>query len=131
MLKGFRDFIARGNVIDLAVGVIIAGAFSKIVAALNDKVLMPLIGGLFGKPDFDRVWTIHMNGGQTEILPGAIMTAAVNFLIVAAALYFFVVYPINKMAEAKKRGEDEAAPVKTDETILLEEIRDLLKARES
>ncbi|QOQ38257.1 large conductance mechanosensitive channel protein MscL [Trueperella pecoris] len=122
MLKGFKEFISRGNVLDLAVGVIIAGAFSAIVTALNEKLLMPLIGAIFGKPNFDQIWTIHLNGAT--ILPGAVITQAVNFLIVAAAIYFFIVVPMNKII--KKPQTTEEAPVKTDEAILLEEIRDLL-----
>lgn len=124
MIKGFKDFIARGNVMDLAVGVIIAGAFSAIVTALNEQILMPLIGAIFGKPNFDQIWTIHLNGAT--ILPGTLITALINFLIIAAALYFFVVVPMQKMT--KKDEVEEDAAVKTDETIVLEEIRDLLKA---
>ena len=124
MIKGFKDFIARGNAMDLAVGVIIAGAFSAIVTALNEQILMPLIGAIFGKPNFDQIWTIHLNGAT--ILPGTLITALINFLIIAAALYFFVVVPMQKMT--KKDEVEEDAAVKTDETIVLEEIRDLLKA---
>ncbi|AJC69086.1 large conductance mechanosensitive channel protein MscL [Trueperella pyogenes TP8] len=127
MLKGFKEFISRGNVLDLAVGVIIASAFSAIVTALNEKVLMPVIGAIFGKPNFDHIWTIHLNGAT--ILPGTLITAAVNFLIIAAAIYFFVIVPINKMKKIKEAGEK--APVKTDEAILLEEIRDLLARQNS
>ncbi|AWA43498.1 large conductance mechanosensitive channel protein MscL [Trueperella pyogenes] len=127
MLKGFKEFISRGNVLDLAVGVIIASAFSAIVTALNEKVLMPVIGAIFGKPNFDHIWTIHLNGAT--ILPGTLITAAVNFLIIAAAIYFFVIVPINKMKKTKEAGEK--APVKTDEAILLEEIRDLLARQNS
>lgn len=124
MLQGFKEFISRGNVVDMAVGVIIAGAFSAIVTPLNDKVLMPLIAAIFGKPDFDNIWTIHLNGAT--ILPETVVTALVNFLIVAAALYFFVIVPINKM-----NRKPEEAPVKTDEAILLEEIRDLLSTKQN
>ncbi|MEW6865002.1 large conductance mechanosensitive channel protein MscL [Trueperella pyogenes] len=127
MLKGFKEFISRGNVLDLAVGVIIASAFSAIVTALNEKVLMPVIGAIFGKPNFDHIWTIHLNGAT--ILPGTLITAAVNFLIIAAAIYFFVIVPINKMKKTKEAGEK--ARVKTDEAILLEEIRDLLARQNS
>ncbi len=119
MIKGFKDFITRGNVLDLAVGVILAGAFSTIVTALNEKILMPLIGAIFGKPNFDQIWTIHLNGAT--ILPGTLITALINFLIIAAALYFFVVVPMQKI-----NNEEDAD--KTDEAILLEEIRDMMKA---
>lgn len=128
-LKGFKDFIARGNVLDLAVGVIVATAFSAIVTALNEQVLMPLIGAIFGKPNFDHIWTLHINGA--EVLPGTVVTQLVNFLIVAAALYFFIVVPMNKLTKSKDDDAEEAAPVKTDETLLLEEIRDLLAARQN
>ncbi len=123
MIKGFKDFIARGNVMDLAVGVIIAGAFTAIVTALNEYVLSPLIAGIFGKPNFDNIWTISL-GNDATVLPGTLITAGINFLIVAAALYFFVVVPMSKL----KRDEVEDTPAKTDETILLEEIRDLLQS---
>lgn len=122
MIKGFKDFIARGNVMDLAVGVIIAGAFTAIVTALNEYVLSPLIAGIFGKPNFDNIWTITVRDAQ--VLPGTLITAGLNFLIVAAALYFFVVVPMSKL----KKDDVEDTPVKTDETILLEEIRDMMKA---
>ena len=90
MLKGFKDFISRGNVLDLAVGVIIAGAFSAIVTALNEQILMPLIAAIFGKPNFDHIWTIKINGAT--ILPGTLITATVNFLIVAAAIYLSLIH---------------------------------------
>ena len=122
MLTGFKDFISRGNVLDLAVGVIIAGAFSAIVTALNEQILMPLIAAIFGKPNFDHIWTIKINGAT--ILPGTLITATVNFLIVAAAIYFLVIVPINKLKAPEAPAEE--TPVKTDEAVLLEEIRDLL-----
>lgn len=127
MLKGFKDFITRGNVVDLAVGVIIGAAFSGIVNALNEKFLSPLIAGIFGQPNFDAIGQFTVRGAVVQ--PGAIATAALNFLIVAAALYFFVVVPLNKLAAARKKDAEDnpVAPVKTDEAVLLEEIRDLLK----
>ncbi|MCI7304902.1 MAG: large conductance mechanosensitive channel protein MscL [Trueperella sp.] len=127
MLKGFKEFISRGNVLDLAVGVIIATAFSAIVKALNEEILMPLIGAIFGKPNFDHIWTININGAK--ILPGTLITTTVNFLIVAAAIYFFIIVPINRL---KKPAEPvEETPVKTDEAVLLEEIRDLLARQQN
>ncbi|MBM7824658.1 large conductance mechanosensitive channel [Arcanobacterium pluranimalium] len=124
MLKGFKEFISRGNVVDLAVGVIIGGAFSPIVVALTDKVLMPLIAAIFGKPNFDQVGAFTLNGAQ--IMPGTVITALINFLIVAAAIYFFVVTPMNKLN--RKRDEEPAAveDVPADDVALLTEIRDLL-----
>lgn len=126
MLQGFKDFISRGNVIDLAVGVAIGGAFSPVVSALTDKILMPLIAAIFGKPSFDNMLEFTLNG--TVIRPGVLITASVNFLIVAAALYFFVVLPMNKFI-AIRNNEPKSAETtekQTKDIILLTEIRDLL-----
>ena len=122
MLKGFKEFISRGNVVDMAVGVIIAGAFAPVVTAVTDFILN-IIGGLVGSPSFDHVAAYTV--GDATILPGAILTALINFLIVAAAVYFFVVVPMNKLR--KKNEEEPEAP--SDDVILLTEIRDLLKAQ--
>ncbi|MFI8596291.1 large conductance mechanosensitive channel protein MscL [Kocuria koreensis] len=121
MLKGFKDFIMRGNVIDLAVGVIIGGAFSTVVNALVESVIMPAISMLVGSPNFDDFLVF----GQIKV--GVFLTALVNFLLVAAALYFCIVMPINTMnaRRARKLGleeEDETEP----EVALLTEIRDAL-----
>lgn len=130
MLQGFKEFISRGNAIDLAVGVVIGAAFTQVVTAIVDKILNPLIGGLFGKPDFDRVWVITLGSGegQAEVLPFSIVTALINFLIVAAALYFLVVLPMNRLAARRKVEEVEPAAPAEDVRILTE-IRDLLAAQ--
>lgn len=122
MLKGFKEFISRGNVIDLAVGVIIGGAFSPIVSSLTDNVIMPLIAAIFGKPSFDKVGLFHI--GSTPIMPGTVLTAIVNFLLIAAALYFCIVLPMNML---HKKEEVVQAPDASVE--LLTEIRDLLSRR--
>ena len=122
MLKGFKEFISRGNVIDLAVGVIIGGAFSPIVSSLTDNVIMPLIAAIFGKPSFDKVGLFHI--GTTPIMPGTVLTAVVNFLLIAAALYFCIVLPMNTL---RKKEEVVQAPDASGE--LLTEIRDLLSRR--
>jgi large conductance mechanosensitive channel len=120
MIKGFRDFISKGNVIDLAVGVIMGGAFGAVVSSLVADVLMPIIGMIFGSPDFTSIKV-------GSILIGNFITALVNFLLVAAAVYFFIVVPIN---ELKKRTEKPAAPAEPPADIkLLAEIRDLLSKR--
>ena len=90
MLKGFRDFILRGNVIDLAVAVIIGAAFTGIVTALTEKIINPLLGAIVGKPNFGYL-VGHVNGG--EIRYGDFLTAIMNFLIIAAVVYFFLVLP--------------------------------------
>jgi large conductance mechanosensitive channel len=90
MLKGFRDFVLRGNVMDLAVAVIIGAAFTAIVTALTTNIINPLLGAIIGKPNFDYL-VAHVNGG--EIKYGTFLTAVVNFLLIAAVVYFFLVLP--------------------------------------
>ena len=90
MLKGFRDFILRGNVMDLAVAVIIGAAFTAIVTALTEKIINPLLGAVIGKPNFGYL-VGHINGG--EIRYGDFLTAIVNFILIAAVVYFFLVLP--------------------------------------
>ena len=90
MIKGFRDFILRGNVMDLAVAVIIGAAFSAIVTALTTNIISPLIGAIVGKPSFDNL-TATVNGGVIKY--GTFFTAVINFLIIAAVVYFFLVLP--------------------------------------
>lgn len=130
MLQGFKDFISRGNAIDLAVGVIIGAAFKSIVDALVEKVLNPLIGGIFGQPNFDSLGKFTLGTGEeaATVMPGAIITALVNFLLIAFALYFFLVVPMNKINEKKKAGEADA-PAEPTDVELLTEIRDLLSKR--
>ena len=90
MIKGFRDFILRGNVMDLAVAVIIGAAFSAIVTALTTNIISPLIGAIVGKPSFDNL-TATVNGGVIKY--GTFLTAVINFLIIAAVVYFILVLP--------------------------------------
>src|SRR3981189_2242388 len=90
MLKGFRDFIVRGNVMDLAVAVIIGAAFTTIVTALTEKIINPLLGAIIGKPNFGYL-VGHIGGG--EIHYGDFFTAIANFLLLAAVVYFFLVLP--------------------------------------
>ena len=90
MLKGFRDFILRGNVMDLAVAVIIGAAFTGIVTSLTEKIINPLLGAVIGKPDFGYL-VGHLNGGVIRY--GDFITAVINFLIIAAVVYFFLVVP--------------------------------------
>ncbi|HLS16158.1 MAG TPA: large conductance mechanosensitive channel protein MscL [Beutenbergiaceae bacterium] len=121
MLQGFKEFISRGSAIDLAVGVVIGAAFSAVIDALVNSVINPLIAGLFGEPDFERLIVISV--GQAEILPGAVLNTLIQFLLVAAALYFVVVLPMNKLAE--RRGIVEEEEIAEDVKVLTE-IRDLL-----
>lgn len=128
MIQGFKEFISRGSAIDLAVGMIIGAAFTQIVTALTDNVLNPLIGGLFGEPRFDHVleFTIQLAGEPAVVQPGMLINAIVNFLLVAIALYFFIIVPMNKWAEHRNEGEEKEAAPKVTELDMLTEIRDLL-----
>ncbi len=111
MLKGFRDFILRGNVVDLAVAVILGTAFNAIVTSLVGDVLNPLIAATIGKPDFSSV-ILHVGGGAIKV--GNFLNAAVSFLIIAAVVYFAIVLPLNHMmARLKKPAPDAPSSMKT------------------
>ena len=107
MLKGFRDFILRGNVVDLAVAVILGAAFNAIVTSLVGDVLNPLIAATIGKPDFSSV-ILHVGGGQIKV--GNFLNAAVSFLIVASVVYFCIVLPVNSLLNRLKKPVPEAPP---------------------
>lgn len=125
MIQGFKEFIARGNAIDLAVGMVIGAAFTAVVTALVDKVLNPLIGAIFGEPNFDSVGQFTINGATIQ--PGAVLTALISFLLVALALYFCIVMPMNKLAERRNAGVEPEEELPSDDVVLLTEIRDLLR----
>jgi large conductance mechanosensitive channel len=123
MLKEFRDFIMRGNVVDLAVAVVIAAAFGAVVASLVADILTPLIAMIFGKPDFgDLKFTIN----NSEFKYGNFLNAVFTFVTVAAAVFFFVVKPLNTLA-ARRKAEVEPEPeAPAEDILLLTQIRDLL-----
>jgi large conductance mechanosensitive channel len=111
MLKGFRDFILRGNVVDLAVAVIIGAAFNAIVTSLVKDVLTQLIAAVVGKPDFSGV-VLKVNG--TPIMVGNFLNAAISFLIVATVVYFGIVMPLNTLlARLTKPAPDAPSTMKT------------------
>ena len=121
MLKGFKDFILRGNVIDLAVAFIMGAAFNEVVKALVNSVLMPAISMAVGVQNYDNFLAFG------DIKVGVFLTAVVNFLLVAAALYFAVVMPMKKLSEL---GSKNKAEEKEDtELSLLKEIRDSLSTK--
>ena len=101
-MKGFRQFILRGNVVDLAVGVVMGAAFGTVVSALVKDFLTPLIAALVGKPDFSAIG-FDINGTKFPI--GDFINALISFLLVAAAVYFFVVLPVNTLIARVKRGD--------------------------
>lgn len=132
MLKGFRDFIFRGNVVELAVAVIIGGAFGAIVKSLVEDVFTPLIGLLVDKPDFSSIiigGTPDGKGGVTGgIMVGNFLNATISFLLIALAVYLFIVLPLKKYQDKTKAPAAPAAPPEPSEEVkLLREIRDSLK----
>ena len=107
MLKGFREFLFRGNVVDLAVAVVIGAAFGAIVTALVKDLITPLIAAIFGKPDFSAL-TFTVN--NSKFLYGDFLNAVVSFVLIAAAIYFFVVVPMNAVMRRLRKGEAPPAP---------------------
>lgn len=125
IIKEFRDFLMKGNVIDLAVAVIIGAAFAPVITSLVEGVFTPFLAAIFGEPNFNSV---GFDVGDSRVLLGLFITAVINFLMIAAGVFFFVVKPLNVFKERQKRGEE--APAPTPEDIqLLREIRDALRNR--
>jgi len=126
LLKDFRAFVMRGNVLDLAVAVVIGVAFNAVVTSLVNDVIMQIIAAIVGKPNFDALtFTI----GDGVIYYGRFLTALVNFLIIAATL-FVVVRSFEELQKRRKASGDITEEEQSDEVVLLGEIRDLLRARQ-
>ena len=107
MLRGFKEFVLRGNVLDLAVAVVIGGAFGAVVTALVKDLITPLIGAVAGKPDFSAL-VVTVNGSQ--FLIGDFLNAVVSFLLISLAVYLFVVAPVNALVARRRRGEPPSDP---------------------
>ena len=125
MLKGFKDFIMRGNVVDLAVGIVIGAAFTAVITAFTAAFLKPLIQLLSGEQG--------VSAGAFEVrgVPfdwASFINALITFLLTAAALYFLVVFPLNKLAERRARGEEPPPSAPSEDIVLLTQIRDALVA---
>ena len=129
MLKGFKDFILRGNVVDLAVAVVIGAAFATIVTAFTDSIIKPLINAITPASSPGLGVTLIAGKDSTYVDFAAVITAAINFAIVAAVIYFAVVLPVNVIQERRRRGE-ETGPAEPTEVELLAEIRDLLSTQQ-
>lgn len=128
MIKGFKEFIMRGNVVELAVAVVMGTAFGAIVTALVNDIVMPLITAIFGKQDYSRLyWTVN----NSKIEYGSMLNAVISFLMIAVGVYFLIVMPLNHFNARRRRHlglpEPKDAP---SEIELLTEIRDLLAARQ-
>ncbi|MCR3747765.1 large-conductance mechanosensitive channel protein MscL [Lentzea californiensis] len=129
MLKGFKDFLMRGNVVDLAVAVVIGTAFTAIVTAFTTSLIKPLIASLGSTETKGLGFYIRSGKEDTYLDFSNVINAAINFVIVAAVVYFVLVLPIQKIQERRKRGE-EAGPSEPTDVELLIEIRDLLAAQQ-
>ncbi|MBK1785493.1 large-conductance mechanosensitive channel protein MscL [Prauserella cavernicola] len=127
MLKGFKDFLMRGNVVELAVAVVIGTAFTAIVTAFTDGLIKPLINTIGGSEAANGLGFNVLSGNDSTFLDfGTVINAGINFLIIAGVVYFLLVMPLQKIQERRKRGQ-EAGPAEPTDTELLTEIRDLLR----
>lgn len=143
MLDGFKKFIARGNMIDMAVGIVMGSAVTAIVNAIVEGVISPLVSMIFGKPNMDDLLTFSFNNSTVSF--GKVLTALINFLLIAIAVYFCIIMPINKlrdisekaMAKLKKGGDEDVAQSQPDlspeeqTVILLQDIRNTLAAQQA
>ncbi|MCP2168711.1 large conductance mechanosensitive channel protein MscL [Goodfellowiella coeruleoviolacea] len=132
MLRGFKDFLMRGNVIDLAVAVVVGTAFTAIVSAITTHLIQPIVDAIGPASTGQLGPRIGTKPDGTPIVIdfGGVITAAVNFVIVAAVVYFIFVLPMRAIQERRKRGK-EAGPAEPTDVELLTEIRDLLRAQQA
>lgn len=126
LIKEFRDFLLQGDIIALAVAFIMALAFKPVVDTFTNGIVLNFIAAIVGKPNFDD---IGIDVGDSRLLIGTFLTAVVNLILVGAAVFFFIVKPIQVIKERQKRGE-EAPPPDPEDIALLREIRDLLRTRQ-
>ena len=124
MVRQFREFLLRGNVVDLAVAVVIGAAFGAVVTALVKDIITPLIAAIGGKPDFSNL-AFTINGSRFAY--GDFINAIVSFLIIAAAVFFLVVKPVGALMERRKAGLEPEPEAVTEDVVLLGEIRDLIR----
>ena len=129
MLRGFKDFIMRGNVVDLAVGVVIGAAFATLITSFTDSFLKPLLAAV-GPTDGRIGMTVALPGPANNALDfGGFISAVIGFLMTVAVVYFLVVLPMNSLAERRKKGEEPEPQAPSEEVKLLMEIRDALVAQ--
>jgi len=124
MFKEFRSFLLRGNIVELAIAVVLGTAFAALVTSLVANIITPIIAAIVGKPDFSNL-TFTIN--ESVFRYGSFLNALIAFVSIAASIFFFVVKPIDAIQKA--RGIEPPADGRTEEAELLEEIRDVLKAR--
>jgi large conductance mechanosensitive channel len=129
MIKGFKDFILRGNVVDLAVAVVIGAAFGAIITAFTEKIIQPLINSVGASDGAGLGFTIVAGKASTYVDLAALIGATINFLIIAAVVYFVIVVPLNAL-KARRQSGAEAGPAEPTDVELLIEIRDLLRSQQ-
>ncbi len=130
MIKGFKDFVLRGNVVDLAVAVVIGAAFATVVKSFTDSIIQPLLTAVGGSEPDSRLGFYLRSGNEATLVNfGVVLAAMINFLIVAAVVYFLIVVPMNLLLERRRRGEEPAPAAPPEDIVLLQEIRDLLRDR--
>jgi large conductance mechanosensitive channel len=126
MLRQLRDFLLRGNVVDLAVAVVLGAAFGAVVTSAVQDLITPLIAAIGGKPDFGGL-AFRLNGAEFRY--GAFLNALLSFLLIGTVVFFFIVKPVNLLMERRKAGLEPEAKAVPEDVALLAEIRDLLKQR--
>jgi large conductance mechanosensitive channel len=126
MLKEFKEFLLRGNVVDLAVAVILGAAFGAVVTSLVEDLLTPVIAAIGGEPDFSA---LDFAINDSTFRYGEFINAVIAFVIIAAAVFFFVVKPVNALMARRKAGLEPEVEAVPEDVVLLGEIRDLLRAQ--
>ena len=125
ILSGFKDFVSRGNAVELAVAVVVGAAFSAVVKAIQDGLISPIIGAIVGKSSLADLWHITLRG-DSQIDVGGMLDAALQFLVTMVAIYLLIVLPLNALAARRKKGLAEEPKAPAEDILLLQEIRDLL-----
>lgn len=126
ILQGFKNFIMRGSVVQLAVAFVIGAAFTAVINSLVAGLFTPLIAAVLGKTDLTQVWSFTIN--HAVFMPGMFLDGLIKFIVIAAAVYFVIVLPLNKLAERRARGVEPEPEIPSADIVLLQEIRDLLAA---
>ena len=129
MIKGFKDFVLRGNVVDLAVAVAVGAAFTAVVTAFTGGIITPLLAAVGGADVPGLGFFVRGDNPATFVDVGLVISAVLNFLIVAAAIYVVIVVPVNRLMAMRKRGQEPEVESPAEDVLLLQEIRDLLRAQ--
>lgn len=129
MIKGFKDFLLRGNVVDLAVAFVMGAAFAGVIMTFTESIIQPIINSIGGRESLGLGFFIRDNDQKTFVDIGAVITALITFAITAAAVYFVVVVPVTRLMERRNRGEEPVVEAPTEDIVLLREIRDSLQQR--